>query len=90
MSKEILKQSNRFNTHISEMTPIRPRYRIKYDKEIFKQYVAPEHIQRKEPEYALYHMGVSTCLNKQRINTIIVIVGASSLAISFLETLIYE
>lgn len=90
MSKEILKQSNRFNTHISEMTPIRPRCRIKYDKEILKQYFAPEHIQRKEPEYALYHMGVNTCLNKIRVNTRIVIVGASTLAISFLETLLFE
>lgn len=90
MSKEISKKSNRLNTHISEMTPIRPRCRIKYDKEIFNQYVAPEHIQRKEPEYALYHMGMNTCLNKLRINTRIVIVGASTLAISFLETLIFE
>lgn len=90
MSKEILKKSNHYISHIFEMTPIRPRCRIKYDENIFNQYFAPKHIQRKEPEYALYHMGINTCLSKRRINTRIVIFGASAVAISFLETLIFQ
>lgn len=90
MSKKTFQKSHRCITHTSEMNPIRPRRRIKYDKEIFNQFSVPEHIKRKEPDYALYHMDVKTCLSKRRINTRIVVIGASTLALSFLETLIYE
>lgn len=73
------------------MYPIRPRKRMLYFLDKLKENSPPEYITRTPPNYRLYHTNTKICQNlKTLVNTKIIVIGQSTVAMSFLETLIYE
>ncbi|KFV57465.1 Uncharacterized protein C20orf26, partial [Gavia stellata] len=72
------------------MVPVRPRRQIVYPLEELGINAPSEQVSKDQLTYSLYHINRKLVLeSKASINTRIVVVGASDVGISFLETLIF-
>ncbi|KAI1240310.1 hypothetical protein IHE44_0008726, partial [Lamprotornis superbus] len=72
------------------MAPVRPRRQIVYPVRELGASAPPERVSEDQPKYSLNHTNRKLVLeSKVCINTRIVVVGASDVGISFLETLIF-
>ncbi|NXW42893.1 CFA61 protein, partial [Nyctiprogne leucopyga] len=72
------------------MVPVRPRRQIVYPLEELGINAPSEQVSKDQPSYSLNHINRKLVLaSKVSINTRIVVVGASDVGISFLETLIF-
>ncbi|KAM6355899.1 LOW QUALITY PROTEIN: cilia- and flagella-associated protein 61 [Podargus strigoides] len=72
------------------MVPVRPRRQIVYPLEELGINAPSEQVSKDQPCYSLNHINRKLVLkSKVSINTRIVVVGASDVGISFLETLIF-
>uniref|UniRef100_A0A663MV07 Cilia and flagella associated protein 61 n=1 Tax=Athene cunicularia TaxID=194338 RepID=A0A663MV07_ATHCN len=72
------------------MVPVRPRRQIVYPLEELGINAPSEQVSKDQMKYSLYHINRKLVLeSKTSINTRIVVVGASDVGISFLETLVF-
>lgn len=67
---------------INELIPVKPRIRIQYDnKDKFDAY----------EKFSLFHMNTRLCTTQRiSIDAKIVVVGASNVALSFIENLVFK
>ncbi|XP_069686170.1 cilia- and flagella-associated protein 61-like [Periplaneta americana] len=78
-------------TALGSLIPVLPRRQIKYDTDSLGSNTPCSTVLRKDEPFALYCMSPRYCsLSKISVNTRIVVVGASSTALSFLETLLFN
>ncbi|NXN94399.1 CFA61 protein, partial [Rhinopomastus cyanomelas] len=72
------------------MVPVRPRRQIVYPLEELGINAPSEQVSKDQPSYSLNHINRKLVLESRvSINTRIVVVGASDVGISFLETLVF-
>jgi len=69
-------------TEIKELIPVKPRVRIQYDD---------ENVLCDNEQFALFHINTRLCSTQpMSIDAKIVVVGASVVALSFLESLLFK
>lgn len=77
---------------LSDMIPIRPRKRIIYDQNKLRGIAINPTLLENSPPFALYHYNIKLIPSffKKHVNSRILVVGASTTGISFLETLFFS